>query len=258
MFQTVLITGASSGIGRALALHYADQRCALGLLGRNAERLEAVAAECRKRGAQVRTGALDIRQRASMKTWIEEFDRASPVDLVVANAGVMEGRRPGGDIEPADAAYELIETNVLGVFNTIQPLLPAMMARGRGHIAIVSSLAGFIPLPDSPSYCASKSAVMSYGLSLRALLAARGIGVGVVCPGYIDTPMMHRESGPKPFKMTAEKAASLIDRGIERNRALIVFPVFFGLMTRLSALLPDRIRRWSSQSFRFTVSPPGR
>jgi short-subunit dehydrogenase len=255
MFRTVLITGASSGIGKAMALHYAAAGRVLGLLGRNAERLEAVAAECRARGADVRTGVMDIRRRAETNKWIEEFDRSSPVELVFANAGVMTGTPPLGGIEPGDAAHALMETNVLGVLNTVQPLLPAMMARGRGHIAIVSSLAGFIPLADSPSYCASKSAVMSYGLSLRALLAPRGIGVSVVCPGYVDTPMVQREHGLQPFKMQPKKAADLIGRGIARNKALIVFPFFFGLVTRLNALLPDRIRRRLTGIFRFTVSP---
>jgi short-subunit dehydrogenase len=256
MVRTILITGASSGIGRALALHYAGGGRVLGLLGRSIDRLEAVAGECRKRGAEVCTGTTDIRRRDEIMKWIEDFNRRSPVDLLVANAGVMEGTPPFGTIEPADAAYALMQTNVLGVLNTVQPLIPTMMARGHGQIAIISSLAGLIPLPDAPSYSASKSAVISYGMSLRALLAPRGVGVSVVCPGYVDTPMMRRESGPKPSKMTAEQAAVLIARGLERNRALIVFPFFFGLITRMSGLLPDRIRRWTLRPFRFTVSPP--
>ena len=256
MVRTILITGASSGIGRSLALRYAGSGRVLGLLGRSADRLGAVADACRKRGADVHTGTLDIRRRDETIKWIENFDRNSPVDLLIANAGVVEGTPPGGAIEPSDAAYELMQTNVLGVLNTVQPVLPGMMARRGGHIAIISSLAGFIPVPDAPSYSASKSAVMNYGLALRALLAPHGIGVSVVCPGYVETPMMLRKSGPKPSKMTAEKAAILISRGIESNRALIVFPYFFGLLTRLHALLPDRIRRWAMQPFRFTVSPP--
>ena len=256
MVRTILITGASSGIGRALALHYAGAGRVLALLGRNVERLEAVAVECRKLGADVRTGVTDVCRRDETMKWIEDFDRASPIDLLIANAGIMEGTPPGGDIEHSDAAYGLMQINVLGVLNTVQPVLPAMMERGRGHIASVSSLAGFLPLPDAPSYSASKSAIMNYGLSLRALLAPRGIGVSVVCPGYVETPMMLRESGAKPSKMAAEKAAVLISRGIARNRPLIVFPFFFALVTRMSALLPDRIRRWTMRPFRFTVSPP--
>jgi short-subunit dehydrogenase len=254
--RTILITGASSGIGKALARRYAREGCRLALLGRHEQRLADVAGECRALGADITTAAIDVRDRAALATWIEDFDRAAPVDLVIANAGVMEGRRPGGDIEPADAAYRAFETNTLGMFNTVQPLLPTMMARGRGQIAIVSSIAGFTPLPDAPSYSASKSAVINYGLSLRALLGPHGIRVSVICPGFVDTPMIQRESGAKPFKMTAEKAAELICRGLERDRALIVFPRLFALMTRIGGLLPDRIRRWTMAPFRFTVSDP--
>jgi short-subunit dehydrogenase len=254
--RTILITGASSGIGKALARRYAREGCRLGLLGRNKERLAEIVRECRALGAEVADAAIDVRDRAALLAWIEEFDRIAPVDLVIANAGIMEGTRPGGDIEPPDAAYRLIETNVLGVLNTVQPLLPKMMARGRGQIAIISSIAGFTPLADAPSYSASKSAVINYGLSLRDLLAPRGVRVSVICPGYVDTPMMQRESGPKPFKMTSEKAAALICRGLDRNRALIVFPLLFGLMTRIGGLVPDRVRRWAIGPFRFTVSDP--
>ena len=121
-------------------------------------------------------------------------------------------------------------------------------------VAMMSSIADFTPLADSPAYCASKAAVLSYGLSLRALSAPRGIRVSLICPGYIDTPMMQREHGPKPFKMTSEQAAALIARGLRRDRATIVFPRLFALVTRINGLLPDRARRLLSRSFRFTLS----
>ncbi len=253
---TVVITGASSGIGQALALRYARDRATIGLIGRDQARLQNVAAECRSRGANVRSGEIDVRDRPELMRWLEAFDTATPIDLLIANAGVMEGTPPGGQIEPPDAAYTLIQTNVLGTLNTVQPLLPKMMARGRGQIAIVSSIAGFIPLPDSPSYCASKAAVLNYGLALRALLHPYGIGVSVICPGYVTTPMMLRESGPKPFAVPADKAADLICRGLDRNQAVIAFPFFFALVTRIGGLLPDRLRRWTMRPFRFTVSEP--
>src|SRR5262249_41186156 len=233
MTRTVLITGASSGIGKALAVHYAREGARLALLGRDQSRLAMVAEECRKLGGSVQMNSLDVRNRAEMSTWISEFDETTPVDLVIANAGLMTGTPPGGEIEPADAGYAVIETNVLGVLNTVQPLLPAMVSRRKGQIAIISSIAAFIPLPDSPSYCASKSAVLNYGQSLRALLAPYGIGVSVVCPGYVTTPMSARESSRKPFVMSSERAAGLIVADLRRNRAVIAFPFFFALATRL-------------------------
>jgi short-subunit dehydrogenase len=254
MARTILITGASSGIGQSLALHYAAPGIHLALGGRNTERLEATAEECRARGADVSMKVIDARQRADMADWIGDLDKARPIDLLIANAGVMAGTQPNGAIEDADAAHALIETNVLGVLNTVQPALPRMMERGRGQIAIVSSLAAFIALPDSPSYCASKSAVLSYGLALRGLLAERGIGVSVICPGYVTTPMSARENANKIQEMAPAKAAAIIAKGLANNRAVIAFPRTLAVLTRLHGLLPDRLRRWLLKGARFTVS----
>jgi short-subunit dehydrogenase len=254
MPSSIVITGASSGIGEALALRYARAGSRLGLLGRSQDRLDRVSAECRRLGAEVHTGTIDVRARAEMAMWLQAFDDARPVDLLIANAGIMAGRRAESDIEPPEASYALMETNVLGVLNTIHPLLARMVGRGNGQICIVSSIAGFIPLPDAPSYGASKSAILSYGLALRGLLADRGIKVSVVCPGYVKTPMMDQESGWKPFAVEPSAAAQLIARGLERNRPVITFPFLFSVMTRIGGMLPDRLRRWSMDPYRFTVA----
>jgi len=255
MPKTIVITGASSGIGEALALRYACAGTTLGLIGRSASRLKRVADRCRERGAEVHTAVLDVRMRADMLAWLTGFDDARPVDLLIANAGIMEGRAEPGGIEGAEASLALMETNVLGVLNAIHPLVPQMVAHRRGQIAIVSSIAAFIPLPDAPSYGASKAAILSYGLALRDLLEGHGIRVSVICPGYVRTPMMDQESGTKPGAMEPAAAAELIVRGLERNRAVITFPFWFSLMTRLGGLLPDRLRRRSMDPYRFTVAP---
>lgn len=241
--RTVVVTGASSGIGQSLALEYAAPKVVIGLLGRDVGRLEQVAAACRARGAEAVTGVVDVRDRAALAAWLGDFDRRHPVDLVVANAGVLV-RMPGGEVEPADDAYGLMQVNVLGVLNTIQPLIPRMRERRRGQLALVASVAAFTPLPHSPSYSASKAAVLNYGLSLRAVLGVHGIGVSVICCGFVETPMISDIKDPKPFNMTPDKAAERIRRGLERDRAVIMFPLFFALMSRLDGLLPDRVRRF--------------
>lgn len=252
MSQSVVVTGASSGIGRAVALEYSRPNSTLGLIGRSAARLEEVATECRRSGADVTNGVVDVRDRPGLARWLTAFDDVHPIDLLVANAGVLVRMAPG-DIEPADDAYALMETNVLGVFNTVQPLIPRMMARKRGQIAIVASIAAFTPLPHSPSYSSSKAAVLNYGLSLRPIMGAHGVGVSVICSGFVETPMIADIKGPKPFNMSAEKAAQLIRRGLERNRGLIAFPLLFAAMSRIDGLLPETIRRWVNPDLRNIV-----
>jgi short-subunit dehydrogenase len=258
MSQTIVITGASSGIGRSLALASAAPGVRLGLLGRDPGRLEQIAGECRAARAEVLTAAIDIRARDEIAAWLAVFDDAGPIDLLIANAGIMSGTPPGGEIEPAKHAFDLMQINVFGTLNTVQPLLPRMMARRRGQIAIISSIAAMIPLRDSPSYCASKSALLAYGLSLRDLLRAHGIGVSVVCPGYVTTAMSRQEIGDKPFEMPPERAAQIILKGLKRDKAVIAFPFWFALITRLGGLLPDRLRERVTRASRFSVEPAAR
>lgn len=243
MIKTVVISGASNGIGRALALAYAKPDVNLGLMGRDAGRLEAIAGECRALGADVETAAIDVLDRAKMASWLQQFDAAKTVDLVVAAAGVLSGLAPGRTTEDADQARALIETNVVGVMNTVQPLLPAMVCRRSGQIAIVSSIAGLAPLAYMPSYSASKAALISYGLALRAGLRPQNVRVSVICPGYVATPMTAQVSGAKPMMITAEKAAEKIVRGLARDKAVIAFPLVLAWLTRFAALMPDALRR---------------
>ena len=250
---SIVITGASSGIGHALALLYAGKGVVLGLQGRDATRLEEVARQCRDKGATVELLIADVRDRAACDSWLADFDRRHPADLLIASAGINGGTRPGSAIESAEESLTQIETNVVGLLNTVHPLLPGMMARARGQIALLSSLAGLIPLPDSPSYCASKFAVRAYGLALRQTLRAHGVKVNVICPGYVSTPMSRRMTGAKPFEMSAGEAARRIARGLQRNTAVIAFPFWFALLSRVGGMLPDPVRRYALQPFRFNV-----
>lgn len=222
LFSSIVVTGASSGIGEALARLYAAPGVALALTGRDGERLAQVADACRSAGATVVTGLVDVADRDAMATWLAEVDAAAPVDLCIANAGTSAGTGRGG--ESAEQVRRIFAVNVDGVFNTVHPLLPAMLARGRGQLALMSSLASFRGFPGAPAYCASKAAVRVYGEALRGEVAERGVGVSVICPGYVVSRMTAANRFPMPFLMPPDRAAGIIARGIARNRARIAFP----------------------------------
>ncbi len=219
-----LITGASSGIGAALARRLAAPDRRLTLLGRNAARLEAVAASC---AGEVSTASVDVEDAAAMALAIGDAFRAAPIDLLVANAGIS-----GGD------ARRIMAVNVQGILNTVEPALLPMQARGRGQIAVMSSLAAFRGLPNAPVYCASKAAARVYGEGLRGRLARHGIGVSVICPGFVRTPLTRANPFPMPLLMEPELAAERIVRGLRRNRARIAFPRRLHVAAVLAGLLP--------------------
>ncbi len=231
--HSVLITGASSGIGAALARRYATKGVALALTGRNAERLAAVAADCRAAGASPSTECLDVTDRIAMARWIETVDRAAPLELVIANAGIS-----GSGPTPGERARRIFTVNLGGTLNTIEPALERMLTRGRGQIALMSSLGSFRGMPNAPAYCASKAAIRSYGEGLRGRLAKRGIAVSVICPGFVRTPLTADNPFPMPFIMDPVRAARIIRRGLDRRRARIAFPLSMYLATRLLAALP--------------------
>lgn len=184
----MLITGATSGIGEALAIHYAQPGVTLALTGRNSAALQEVAETCKARGAAVLTKQSDVTERDALARWIREVDGTAPIDLVFANAGVTEATtKTIHDLE--QAARQVFAVNVDGVFNTIFPVIPLMKSRGRGQLVLVSSLASLGALTGSAAYCASKAAIRVYGDGLRAHLAPSGIHVNVIMPG-VCTPVL--------------------------------------------------------------------
>lgn len=234
---SILITGASSGIGAALARYYAGPGVALHLGGRSRDRLKAVVANCEQAGAEVAWQAVDVTQTTSVRDWVRFADRARPLDLVVANAGVSAGT--GGDGETEDQARQVFDVNLNGVINTVHPAMDLMRPRRRGRIALMSSLAGFRGFPGAPAYSASKAAVLAYGEALRGSLAPDGVGVSVICPGFVKSPMTDVNRFPMPFLVSAEKAAANIAAGIERNDGLISFPWPMRLAVGFLARLPS-------------------
>ena len=221
-FQSILITGASSGIGAALAENFAANGVRLVLGGRSNERLAAVAQACRARGATVEATAVDVVERAAVAEWIVDADRRQPLDLVIANAGVSGGTLKGTESE--DQARRIFTVNIDGVLNTVFPALPLMLARRTGQIGIMASLAAYRGFPGAPAYGASKAAVRVWGEALRGDVASQGVGISVIMPGFIKTGMTDANSFPMPFLMPAERAAAIVRRGLERNRPRIAFP----------------------------------
>ena len=255
----VLITGASSGIGRALALAYAHEGASLVLLGRDAERLEGAARACLAAGAEeAETHIADVRDREAMARIVRSAHEKRPIDILVANAGVATGLSPGQLLETPEAVRAMLKINVEGVFNTVEPAILPMCARKSGRIAIVGSMAGVRALPHSPAYCAAKACVHMWADSLRAQLAAHGVHVALIVPGYVKTPMSARTIVKTPFSartllktpesagveswqpgaLSDKEAARIIKNGLDRRRNVIAFPRYMYWAMRLFSLLP--------------------
>lgn len=216
--MNVLITGASSGIGEALALACADRGDRLFLCGRDAARLDAVAAACRARGATADARVLDVTDEAATRDWIRACDAAAPLDRVFSNAGVATGP----EVEPN--VRRTFAVNVGGTVNVVLPAVEAMRARRCGHVVMTASIAGYGPLAGCPSYSATKSCVKTWGLSLRGHLRAEGVRVSVICPGFVRSRITDKNTCPMPFFMEADRAARIILRRVDRNVGLIAFP----------------------------------
>lgn len=239
-FRHAVITGASSGIGAALAKYYAQPSMRMSLLGRNAPRIAEIARICRDAGATVHYDIGDVTDAIFMSRWLEACDDAAPIDLLIANAGV------GGQsviatpaAETLAAAHAVFSTNVIGVANSILPVLPRLVGRRRGNVVLLSSLAGYLGMPISPAYCASKAAVRVYGQALRRSLAPHGVRVTVVSPGFVQTPMSESIPGRLPFLWDSQRAARHIAAGIARAQHEIAFPWPMVMLSRLAGLLPS-------------------
>jgi short-subunit dehydrogenase len=242
--QTILITGASSGIGAALAHAYAHDGATLLLWGRDALRLQEVASQCRARGAVTVTQAFDLRDVAGFAALLEAADAATPIGLAIFNAGLGGTALDDAAAETPETARAVAEVNFVAPVVGANVMAAAMAGRGQGHIVLVGSIAESYPLPMAPTYAATKAGLRLFAESLGMRLAKHRVTVTLVSPGFIDTPMSRQVTEPKPFLMTSEAAAAVIARGVAAKATVIVVPWQYGVIRALTDLLPRAVLRW--------------
>jgi NADP-dependent 3-hydroxy acid dehydrogenase YdfG len=235
--RTVFITGASSGIGRALAAEYAARGARVALAARRADELERTLALVRDKGGDGIVFPLDVTDAAAVRDAVRRAacDLGS-LDMVIANAGF------GGQMDPATMRWEdvapMLRTNVDGAIATLLAAVPIFVEQKRGHLVGVSSLAGRRALPQAAIYSATKAALSAFLESMRMDLRAAGVRVTDVQPGFVHTPGTADNTNPKPFLWSVDKAARVVATRLERAPAMISFPWPLALLTAIGRILP--------------------
>jgi len=241
----ILITGASSGIGEGLALSYAKDKATLFLIGRSVQRLESVTKACTQLGAKVFPIEADVTDEKTMTKVIKDLDQEHQIDLVIANAGVG-GHMLDEKLSFEDKTRQILRTNVDGVFNTILPLIESFKNRGKGQIAVVSSLAGVISFPRSAAYNASKSILNTYCRDMRDVLRHYNVSVCSILPGYVRSNMTEsdKQKNPNkkmPFFWETDRAIEYIKYGLRNDISVIAFPFPMYAVCFLVSTLPPFI-----------------
>jgi short-subunit dehydrogenase len=244
--NTIIITGASSGIGRALALQYAQSGTSLSLISRSDPELLIVKEKCISYGAKsVNIFAIDVTDCESVKSAIAKISLEYNIESVFCAAGISYGTAIYND----DIEMQIINTNIIGTLNIIKPIIPIMKKQNYGQIALFSSLAKFIPTPDSAAYILTKNAIASYGESLNILLEQYNIQVSIIMPGFVNSKMSKLSSYKAFSMMPAEKAAYIIKEGIEKRKNYIIFPKLQFFLLQVFSLLPFIVRKYLIKQF---------
>ncbi len=235
--KTVLITGASSGIGEALAVEWGRRGASLGLLARREEVLREVASKVEAVGGQALPVAVDVGDAEAVRAAVAQVsERFGRIDVLVANAG--KGELTLARAFDIEVVTQVLSVNLLGAMNTVAAVLPSMLERGAGQIVAVSSLAAYRGFPGSSAYCASKAALSTFFESLRVELRPSNIYVTTIHPGFIDTPMTRGRKQKMPFLQDAAQAARLMIRAVEARRRTYAFPWQLATIARFGRWLP--------------------
>ncbi|MBI4880225.1 MAG: SDR family NAD(P)-dependent oxidoreductase [Planctomycetes bacterium] len=238
MAKLAVITGASAGIGAALALEMARRGFDVGLIARREELLREVVASVQAEGRRAAFAVADVADAAALARAFTVLEAAlGPVEVAVANAGVAGS--PQAQNLDLEAVRRLHEVNFLGAAAVAALALPGMLARGRGRLAVISSVAGYRGLPRSGAYCAAKAAASTFFESLRVELRGSGVSCTVVEPGFVATAMTAERKRRLPFLMPASEAAQRIARGVLAGKRRVVFPRRMALIMRVVRCLPD-------------------
>jgi short-subunit dehydrogenase len=239
MDKLVFVTGASSGIGQALARRYHEAGWRLALVARRRDAMQAWACERALTPDRYAIYQADVADSDSIVAAAETcLTRQGLPDVVIANAGISVGMDTA-DREDLDLMAQIFATNNIGLAATFHPFLSAMMRRGSGTLVGIASVAGIRGLPGHGAYCASKAAVISYCESLRGELRGSGVRVVTICPGYVDTPLTRENRYPMPFLISAEAFAESAFRAIEAGASYRVIPWQMAVVAKLLRLLPN-------------------
>jgi short-subunit dehydrogenase len=247
--KVVMLTGASSGIGRGLALELGKRGARLGLLARRGDLLDQIVGEIESQGGKALALPVDVQDADAVRVATEQLaSNFGPIDVLIANAGIG-ATADAASLKPGDIA-KVMGVNVIGVANCVAAVAPEMAARGSGQLVAISSLAAYRGLPKSAAYCASKAAVSSMFESFRLDLKPRGVDVTIIHPGFIKTPLTAGRHAQMPFLMELDDAVQKIVRAIEKRRKSYAFPWQLASIVRLGMIMPnflyDQISRKNS------------
>ncbi|MCK9371656.1 MAG: SDR family NAD(P)-dependent oxidoreductase [Sulfuricurvum sp.] len=235
----IVITGASSGLGEAMALHYATKGTELVLIARREEKLQQVARRCRDKGASVETVVSDVNDFEKMGEIGKQLAQ-TPIDRIILNAGVSVGH--AGGVTPFDDFHRVFQTNFLSIHALLEPIIPKLIKQTSGEIVFISSLASLFTMPTSIAYSSSKRALNAYAEGLHYQLHPYGMSVMTILPGFIDTEMTRKNRFKMPFFMKTEEGVARIAHAIERKKIRYAFPFRFYLMIQIVSLFPQSLR----------------